>query len=77
MTTQSKAWEILKEYDAIKYKIIRDIGKLFESENEEDDYYIPVRVGNFRSNSYIDYENNVIEIIRYQLKSILIKIKHT
>ena len=70
-------FKIKKEYDAIKYKIIRDIGKLFESENEEDDYYIPVRVGNFRSNSYIDYENNVIEIIRYQLKSILIKIKHT
>ena len=70
-------FKIKKEYDAIKYKIIRDIGKLFESENEEDDYYIPVRVGNFRSSSYIDYENNVIEIIRYQLKSILIKIKHT
>lgn len=70
-------FKIKKEYDAIKYKIIRDIGKLFESENEEDDYYIPVRVGNFRSNSYIDYENNVIEIKRYQLKSILIKIKHT
>ena len=70
-------FKIKKEYDAIKYKIIRDIGKLFESENEEDDYYIPVRVGNFRSNSYIDYENNVIEIKRYQLKSILTKIKHT
>ena len=70
-------FKIKKEYDAIKYKIIRDIGKLFESENEGDDYYIPVRVGNFRSNSYIDYENNVIEIKRYQLKSILIKIKHT
>ena len=70
-------FKIKKEYDAIKYKIIRDIGKLFESENEEDDYFIPVRVGNFRSNSYIDYENNVIEIKRYQLKSILIKIKHT
>ena len=70
-------FKIKKEYDAIKYKIIRDIGKLFESENEEDDYYIPVRVGNFRSNSYIDYENNVIEIKCYQLKSILIKIKHT
>ena len=70
-------FKIKKEYDAIKYKIIRDIGKLFESENEEDDYYIPVRVGNFRSNSYTDYENNVIEIKRYQLKSILIKIKHT
>ena len=70
-------FKIKKENDAIKYKIIRDIGKLFESENEEDDYYIPVRVGNFRSNSYIDYENNVIEIKRYQLKSILIKIKHT
>ena len=70
-------FKIKKEYDAIKYKIIRDIGKLFESENEEDDYYIPVRVGNFRNNSYIDYENNIIEIKRYQLKSILIKIKHT
>ena len=42
----------------MKCKIIRDIRNLFESENEEEELYIPVRVGNFRSSSYIDYENN-------------------
>ena len=35
--------------------MIRDIRNLFE---EQEDYYIPVRVGNFLSNSYIEFKNN-------------------
>ena len=27
-------------------------------EHEEEDYYKPVRVGNFWSNNYIDYDGN-------------------
>ena len=34
---------------------IRDIRNLFE--HEEEHYYKPVRVGNFRSNNYIDYKS--------------------
>ena len=36
--------------------MIRDIRNHFE--HEEEDYYKPVRVGNFCSNSYIEYESN-------------------
>ena len=43
-----------KENKAIKDRIIRDIRNLFE--HEEQDYYTPVRVGNFSSNNYIEYE---------------------
>ena len=35
--------------------MIRDIRSLFE---EQEDYYIPVRVGNFLSNNYIEFKNN-------------------
>ena len=38
--------------------IIRVIRNLFESENEEGDYYKPIRVGNFFSKNYIEYESN-------------------
>ena len=41
---------------AIKHRMIRDIRNLFE--HEEEDYYKPVRVGNFWNNSYIGYESN-------------------
>ena len=37
-------------------RIIRDIRNLFE--HEEEDYYKPVRVGNFWSNNYMEYESN-------------------
>ena len=36
---------------------INNITKLFEHE-EQENYYKPVRVSNFWSNNYIDYENN-------------------
>ena len=39
----------------VKDRIIRDIRNLFE--HEEEDYYKPVRVGNFWSNNYIEYES--------------------
>ena len=47
----------LKKNEAFKDRIFRDIRNLFEHE-EEKDYYKPVRVGNFRSNIYIEYESN-------------------
>ena len=40
-----------KETRAIKHKILRDIKNLFEYEEE-------VRVSNFWSNKYIEYESN-------------------
>ena len=43
------------ENKTIKDKIIRDIKLLFR---QEDDYYKPVREGNFWNNNYIEYESN-------------------
>ena len=45
-----------KETKAIKNRIIRDIKSLFE--HEEENYYKRVRVNNFWSNNYIEYESN-------------------
>ena len=39
---------VKKENEAIKVKIILDLKSLFE---QEQDYYKPVRVGNFNSNN--------------------------
>ena len=39
----------------IKDKIIRDIGTLFE---QEEDYYTPKRVSNFWNNNCIEFESN-------------------
>ena len=44
-----------KENKAIKNRIIRDFRNLFE--HQEEDYYKPVRVGDFWSNNYIEYES--------------------
>ena len=41
---------------AIKDRIVRDIKNLFDHEKEEQNYYKPVRVNNFCSNYYIEYE---------------------
>ena len=46
-----------KEYNAIKGKIIRDIRRLFEP--EEEDHYEPVKIGNAFSNNYIEYKSEV------------------
>ena len=45
-----------KENEAIKDRIIRDTRNLCEHEGEV--YYKPVRIGNFWSNNYIEYESN-------------------
>ena len=42
----------------IKDRILRDIRNVFEPEDGEEDYYKPVRVGSFWSNSYIEYKSN-------------------
>ena len=46
-----------KETKAIKDRILRDTKNLFEHE-EEENFYKPVRVSNFWSNNYIEYESN-------------------
>ena len=50
-------FELKKENQVIKDRIIRYIRNLFEHE-EEKDCCKPVRVGNFWRNSYIDHESN-------------------
>ena len=46
-----------KKTKVIKDRILRDIKNLFEHEKEEN-YYKPVRVSNFWSNNYIEFESN-------------------
>ena len=41
----------------MKYIILRDIRNLFEHE-EKKNYYKPVRVSNFWSNNYFEYESS-------------------
>ena len=43
-------FKLLKENEIIKDRVARDIQNLFE---QEDDYYKPIRVGNFWNNNYI------------------------
>ena len=54
--TKSKKTIIDNIIKAIKEKIIRDVKTHLEQEKE--DYYKPVRVANFYSNNYIEYESN-------------------
>ena len=49
--------KIQKKTKAIKDKILRDIQNLFEHK-EEENYYKSVRLNNFWSNNYIEYEGN-------------------
>ena len=51
-------FRLKKETKAIKDRILRDIKNLFEHEEEEKNYSKPVRVSNFWSNNYIQYESN-------------------
>ena len=48
-------FRLKKENEETKVRVIRNTRNLFE---HEEDYYKPVRVGNFWSNNYIEYENN-------------------
>ena len=50
-------FRVLKVSEAIKDKIMRDIRTLFEEE-EEENYYKPVRIGTFYGNKYIEHESN-------------------
>ena len=59
-----------KKFKAIKGRILGDIKNLFEHEKKEETYYKPVRVSNFCSNSYIEYESNSDRNKRY-LKDII------
>ena len=51
--------------------MIRDI-QTFE---EEDNYYKPIKVGNFWKNYYIEYESNSDKNKSLSVKEYLIKIK--
>ena len=48
--------KLKKETETIKDKIIRDTRTLFEQ--KEEDYYKPMRLGNFWNNNYIEYESS-------------------
>ena len=62
-----------KENEAIKDRVIRDIRKLFEKEKE--DYYKLVRVENFWSKNYIEYESNGDKNKTLSIEEYLDKIK--
>ena len=48
---------IRKVFKAIKDIILRDIRNLFDNQ-EEENCYKPVRVSNFSSYNYVEYESN-------------------
>ena len=50
-------FRLKKENKAIKNRVIRDIRNLFDHEDAEN-YYKPVRVGNFWSKNCIEYESS-------------------
>ena len=49
-------FRLKKGIEAIKDKTIIDIINLFKLDKEEEEYYKPVRVGNFCMNNYIEFE---------------------
>ena len=49
--------KLKKENEAIKAKLVRDIRALFKQE-EESNYFKPIRVDDFWNNNYIKYENS-------------------
>ena len=61
-----------KETKANKDRILRDIKKLFQHQEDEENYYEPVRVSNFWNNSYIKYESS--DEINKQFQNFLIKL---
>ena len=48
-------FKLKKEKKIIKDRTIRDIKTIFE---QEEDYYEPVRVGNFWKKIYMEYQTN-------------------
>ena len=65
-------FKLKKENLTIKDRIIRDIRTLFEL---GDDYYKPIRVGNFLNNNYIEYESNGDRNKNLLVKEYLVRIK--
>ena len=66
----SNNFRLQKETKAIKDRILKDIKNVFEHEKEEEIYYKPVRVTNFSSNNYTEYEssgdrNKTLPVKRY------------
>ena len=49
-------FKLKKENEAIKDRIIRDIRTVLEQQ-EEKDYYKPIRVGNFCNDNDVEYES--------------------
>ena len=56
MKNMRNLFRLKTQNEASKDRIIRDIRNLFGE--EEEDYYNPVRMGNFWSRDYIKYESN-------------------
>ena len=50
-------YKLKKENEAIKAKLVRYIRTLFKQQ-EENDYFKPIRVDNFWNNNYIKYEKS-------------------
>ena len=65
-------FKLKKVNEAIKDRIIRDIRTLFK---QEDDYYKPIKVGNFWNNKYIEYESSGDRNKNLSVKEYLDKIK--
>ena len=65
--------KLKKENEAIKDRIIRDVETFFE---QEEDYYKPVRAGNFWNSNYIKYESNGDRNKNLSIKEYLEKTKH-
>ena len=63
-------------FKKIENRILRDIKSLFEHEDEEN-YYKPVRVSNFWSNDYIEYESKCDRNKTLTVEKYLIKLDHT
>ena len=47
-----------KQTKTIKDRVLRYIKNLFEHEKEEENYHKPIRISNFWSKNYIEYECN-------------------
>ena len=61
-------FRLKKQKETIKDKMTRNIETLFE---QEDDYYKPIKVGNFWNYNYIGYESN-----NHKNKNLLVR-EHT
>ena len=64
------------EIKQLEIEYLEIIRNLFEHEGQEENFYKPVKVSNFWSNNYIDYESKGEKKKHYQLKNILIKLDH-